>query len=185
MKFLTAMTAKVEAGYLSSARKLSSLTLTDEEWQPIVSEGNTTLVLTCFEEDDDAKAAKEAASRILNIHKRAKGEVKSVTLVPFAHLSDQAMGDLEQVGLLLDILRRSIERGGFKVIWAPPNSSNVLFSKLLIFDKLQTVRLGTSESSLRRTLVSLIRAFGPQKVMSVFGSVLKLKESTEPRNPLT
>ena len=175
MKFLTALTSEFEAGFISPNENLKSISSTTQKWQPSISAENNTLVLTCFEEDDDVKTAKEVANRIESIHKRAGSESTSITLVPFAHLSNRAMIELDQVDLLLNILQRTLSRRGIEVGWISPNSSNVLFSKLLIFDKMQTVRLGTSESSLRRTLMSLVRAFGPQKVLSVIGSILALK----------
>jgi len=175
MKFLTALTTEIELGYQPPNTALKDCRFESSGYKSLLSEQNTFLVLVCFEEGDLFDEIKEAAIRISNQYANFKQDAKTISLVPFSHLTSEAMSDEDQLELLMDKLHRVLAHKGHCVRWLPPSSGNLCFVRWVFFDKLHSVRFGSTQSGLKSTLKALLRAHGARTVLANLGDLLAFK----------
>ena len=175
MKFLTALTAELEVGYQQPDAALDRCSADTPSFHSMLRERQAFLVLVCFEEGDTFTEVKDAASRVSGLFDNVRSDAKSIALVPFAHLSPEAMSDNDQVELLLDKLQRVLANKGHVVRALPPSSANLFFSRWVFFDKMQSVRFGSAQASIKNVLRSMLRAHGSRKVLAILGDILELR----------
>ena len=175
MRFLTALTAELEVGYQHPDVALERCISDTSGFRSLLKEDHALLVLACFEEGDTFDEVKEAAAHIADLFLNLRADAKTIVLVPFAHLTPHAMHDTNQVAFLLDKLQRALTHKGHDVRWLPPESANLCFSRWLFFDKMRSVRFGSSSSRIKGTLRSLLRAHGSRKILAILGDLLELK----------
>lgn len=175
MKLLTALTSEIEIAYQDSMLPFMEANFRSENFSSLLHEKNTFVVLVCIEQNDNVRDVKESAIRISNQFLNVRESASTICLIPFAHLTDQALDDIDQVDLLIDKLGRVLTNKGHKVRWIPPAKGNLFMTKWMFFDRYFSVKLGTTETSLKSSLKSLIRAHGVQKIMSTLGDLLKVK----------
>ncbi len=175
MKFLTSLAADIELGYQSENVPLGECLSRRYKFQSLFKEKNTFLVLVCFEEGDAWPDIKEGSLRISNQYINMKHEAHTISIIPFAHLTPQALADEHQVNLLFDKLQRTLTNKGHKVRWLRPSAGNVFASKWVFFDKLHSVKYGSTEACIQNTLRSLLRAYGSRKIFAVLGDLLNVE----------
>jgi len=172
MKFLTALTRDLEIAREIEGKPLS-LAIKRNDYKSLLIAHNTLAVLCCIEECDTYLEIKEAANRIHNVYMNIEDEIESISIIPFGHLSAIASNDINFIKILLDKLGRSLKNKGLKVATIEPATANIFVGNIVLFDKLNTVRLGTSEQSLKSTLLALIRSFGIKKVFKIIGQIIE------------
>lgn len=172
MKYLTALTKDLEIARELEGKPLS-LALKSKDCKTLLISKNTLAILCCIEENDSFQDIKESANRISSIYEKIQEEAKSITIVPFGHLSTIASNDISNIKILLNKLSRTLNNKGFNVKQVEPATANIFIGKIVLFDKLNTVRFGTTEQSLKNTLKALIRSFGIKKIFKTLGEIIE------------
>jgi len=172
MNFLTALTKDLEIAREVEGKPLT-LAMKQNDYKSLLITKNTLAVLCCIEEDDSFHDIKETANRIQNIYENVSNEACSITLIPFGHLSYIASNDINQIQILLDKLQRALTNKGLNINKIEPATANIFIGNIMLFDKLNTVRLGTTDKSLKNTLTALIRSFGIKKVFKTLGQIIE------------
>jgi len=172
MKYLTALTRDLEIARETESKPLG-LALKHNDYRALLKTNNTLAVFCCIEEMDSFKDIKEVAERLFKIYSNVKDEAHTISIVPFGHLSSLATNDIEKIKQLLNKLSRSLNNKGVKTNKIEPSTANIFISNIMLFDKMSTVRYGTSEESLKQTLTALIRSFGIKKIFAVLGQIIE------------
>lgn len=172
MRFLTALSEKIEIGHLPESVPLAEAFSNRHDYGTLLDQKSAFVVLVCFEEADSYEDIKESADQIKAIYSSFQREANTICLVPFGHLSTAALADIDQIDTLLDKLYRTLSNMGLKVKRVPVAQGNVFFARFLFFDKLRSTKLRSSVGTVRKSLKSLIRVYGIKKIMVAISDVL-------------
>lgn len=171
MKFISLIAKEISVGRLRDTYPLT-LPITDNEYQKLEDASNVLVALVCVEDGDTFHEAKEGAVVIISMFLKYQSDVRSILIIPFGHLSEIACYNLDAVAIVINKMKRSIVKAGYKVQAVEPHSANIILGRLLLFDKMNSVKLVSSRSSLKQTIAALVRAFGVQKFMAALGDVV-------------
>jgi hypothetical protein len=177
MKFLTALSDKIEIGHLPDNVPLSKALPNHHDYTSLLDEKAAYIILACFEENDSLLDLKEAAEQIFVAYSAHSSEASVICLVPFGHLTFTALAGIDRAEDFMEKLHRLLLNKGLKVKRVPVGKGNLFFARFLFFDKLHATKLRSSENSLREVLTSLLRAFGPDKLMKTIAHVLQHNNS--------
>lgn len=139
----------------------------EDSIQDVNVPGQSLLVLLCIEQGDSDQDALALASRLGNfmnsdrpaeLPRLFSWPLSTVTVLPFAHLSEYASNDNIHVQETLQKLERALEKYG-KVFLIEPESTQVCFADLALFDTSVTSKLTVTRQSIVNHLKALLRVF--------------------------
>lgn len=149
----------------------------DDDMPGYMFDGETLLALVSVEEGDDLKDVDVICNRIGNIFLSPKPTdlpscfswpLISITILPFAHLSEYSSGDIVHVSqILIALVDRMRSISGLCVNYVKLKSTRSLFINLALFDTVLTSKLSITTNSIRRHFEALSRIISYDNIFNI------------------